>query len=78
MISPFYTEDDFVGGKLAQRWRDVMAEIVSAENYSNVYYIDGLDLLGEIKYNAAYFVHPNIYGVQKIADDLLEYISKTL
>lgn len=35
-------------------------------------YIDGLELLGDMSLISADEVHPNIYGVQQIADRLAE------
>ena len=40
--------------------------------YANITYINGLDLLGDMSLLSADEVHPNIYGVQQIADRLTE------
>ena len=37
-------------------------------------YINGLDVIGDMSYISADEVHPNIYGVQRIADVLTEKI----
>lgn len=47
---------------------------VKDENSANVKYINGLSLLDSVKYLSADKVHPNIYGVQKIADGLTAFM----
>ena len=76
VISPFYCNDDFDGHRQADKWRAMIKEIVEELHYKNVVYINGLDLLGEVKYLAADEVHPNVYGCQKIAESLLQIIKK--
>ena len=81
VISPFYNcGDDFneekqLGGK---RWRFHTERIVSELSYPNVTYINGLDVLGDMSYMSADEVHPNIYGVQRIADALTEKIRSAI
>ena len=78
-ISPFYhCGDDFDAQDNAKRWRVLVGEIVRKLNYSNVTYINGLDVLGDMSYMSADGVHPNIYGVQRIADKLTEIIKAKL
>lgn len=77
VISPFYNcGDDFVEEKRdgGERWRRLVGEVVSKLNYPNVTYINGLDVIGDMSYMSADEVHPNIYGVQHIADVLTEKI----
>lgn len=81
VISPFYNcGDDFNEEKYANgcRWRKRVGEIVAELNYPNVTYINGLDVLGDMSYMSADEVHPNIYGVQHIADVLTDKIRATL
>ncbi len=81
VISPFYNcGDDFdeekrLGG---ERWRRLVGEITAKLNYPNVTYINGLDVLPDMSYMSADEVHPNIYGVQKIADVLTEKIRSAI
>lgn len=70
IISPFYSNDDFDKKGRADNWRKIIAEIVAKENFDNVTYINGLDLLGDMSLISADEVHPNIYGIQQIADIL--------
>ena len=71
VISPFYhCGDDFSTSGHAKRWRLLMGEIVTKLNYKNVTYINGFDVLDHMSYMSADEVHPNIYGVQRIADVL--------
>lgn len=70
IISPFYFYDDFYEGGNGKRWRTLISEIVQKLAYPNVEYINGLDCLGNITYLCADEVHPNIYGVQKIYEQL--------
>lgn len=77
VISPFYNcGDDFVKEKRdgGERWRRIVGEVVSKLNYPNVTYINGLDVIGDMSYMSADEIHPNIYGVQRIADVLTEKI----
>lgn len=70
VISPFYSNEDYEGGTRAQKWRNILAEIVKREGLANVTYIDGPDLLGDISGLSGDVIHPNIYGVEKIAGGL--------
>ena len=81
VISPFYNcGDDFNEEKMAggERWRRIVGETVAKLGYPNVTYINGLDVLPDMSYMSADEVHPNIYGVQKIADVLTEKIGSTI
>ena len=81
VISPFYNcGDDFNDEKRAggERWRRLVGEITANLNYPNVTYINGLDVLGDMSYMSADEVHPNIYGVQRIADVLTEKIGNVI
>ena len=75
VISPFYhCAEDFSETDRAKRWRELIEEIVIRLNYKNVTYINGLDILDGMSYMSADGVHPNIYGVQRIADLITERI----
>jgi len=82
VISPFFwceeTFEDSEDYGLGEKWRKRIAEIVDALAYSNVTYINGLDILDNESYMSADFVHPNIQGVQRIADRLTEKLSSLL
>ena len=78
VISPFYCNDDFSGGDKAENWRRIIPEICAKLAYKNVVYISGTDLLGDMSLISADAVHPNIYGVQQIADRLTAIIKKHL
>jgi lysophospholipase L1-like esterase len=81
VISPFYNcGDDFNEEKRAggERWRRLVGEITVKLNYPNVTYINGLDVIGDMSYISADEVHPNIYGVQRIADVLTEKIREVI
>lgn len=70
VISPFYCNDDYNGVGTAALWRNLIEKIVIQLNFSNVKYIDGLELLGDMSLISADEVHPNIYGVAQIAERL--------
>lgn len=71
VISPFYhCGDDFNEADKAKLWRRIIEEIVSKLNFHNVTYINGLDVIDNMSYMSADEIHPNIYGVQRIADIL--------
>ncbi len=75
VISPFYhCGDDFKENDNAKNWRRIIEEITLRLNYKNITYINGLDVIGDVSYMSADEVHPNIYGVQRIADVLTQRI----
>lgn len=77
VISPFYyCGEDFDDNGYADKWRRIIEQVVRMLGYSNVTYINGLDILGDMSYMSADEVHPNIYGVQQIADKLTKYIQE--
>lgn len=79
VISPFYyCGDDFDNNGYADKWRRVIEQIVKKLAYSNVIYINGLDIIGDMSYMSADEVHPNIYGVQQIADKITYCIKQLL
>lgn len=78
VISPFYCGIDFSGKDGAENWRRIIAAIAAEDEYKNVIYINGLDLLGDMSGISADEVHPNIYGVQQIADRLTGIIKAAL
>ena len=78
VISPFYhCADDFNPSDRAKAWRKFIEEAVTKLNYQNVTYINGFEILDNASYMSADEVHPNIYGVQRIADALTDIIRKT-
>ena len=79
VISPFYhCGDDFDEEGRAKKWRRLIEQVVKKLNYSNVTYVNGLDIIGDMSFMSADEVHPNIYGVQQIADRITERIKKLL
>lgn len=77
VISPFYyCGDDFNENGYAKKWRRMIEEIVTELDYKNVTYINGINVLDNMSYMSADEVHPNIYGVQRIADVLTQEIQK--
>ena len=79
VISPFYhCGDDFDENRCAAKWRRLIEQVVNELDYPNVTYINGLDIIGDMSFMSADEVHPNIYGVQQIADRLTERIGKLL
>lgn len=79
VISPFYyCGEYFDENNNAKNWRRIIKEIIDELNYKNVTYINGLDVLDNMSYISADEVHPNIYGVQRIADVITEKIREVL
>ena len=79
VISPFYhCGDDFKEADNAKHWRVYLEQIVARLAYDNVTYINGMEVLDHMRYMSADEVHPNIYGVQHIADILTERIGRVL
>jgi len=78
VISPFYNDDDYLGVGNTENWRKCLSKIVPEKNYKNVTLINGCDLLGDMSLISCDLVHPNLYGVQQIADRLTDIIKKAL
>lgn len=78
VISPFYAFEDLRGGGRLASWRKIIREIVEKLNYPNVRYVDGLSLLGAPSLLSADLVHPNIDGVDAIADGLTKILGSML
>lgn len=76
VISPFYSYDDYRNEGKAEKWRKLIEQTISDLNYSNVVYINGLDLLGDMSLISADEVHPNIYGVNQIAERITKVIDR--
>ena len=72
IISPFYCHNDYRGGTNADKWRKTIAEEIKKAAYPGVEYINGLDILGDVSGLSADEVHPNIYGIQRMADRFYE------
>lgn len=68
VISPFYCGEDFNAKPEPNKWRTIIKEIVDKLAYENVTLVNGLDVLGDVNLLSADMVHPNIYGVQQIAE----------
>ncbi len=79
VISPFYhCGDDFKEHDNAKTWRRLIGEVTARLQYPNVTYINGMEVLDHMAYMSADEVHPNIYGVQRIADVLTERIGAVI
>ncbi len=74
VISPLYCSNDFHGGKEAAGWRKILKETIGRLEFKNVTYIDGTKLLNKMSLLTADEVHPNIFGVQQIAERLTNII----
>lgn len=74
VISPFYSFDDYKKEGKAEKWRMLIEQEVKKLNYSNVTYINGLDLLCDMSLISADEVHPNIYGVAQIAERITKIV----
>lgn len=78
VISPFYyCGDDFDESANAERWRRLIKQVVEELDYQNVTYINGLDIIGDMSFISADGVHPNIYGVQQIAERMTIHVQKS-
>ena len=78
VISPFYYCGDDNENDRAKIWRRVIEETISCLNYKNVTYISGLDVIGDASFMSADEVHPNIYGVARIADVLTDRLQSVI
>lgn len=68
VVSPFYCGEDFDEKPEPNRWRTIIKEVANRLAFDNVTLINGLDILGDASLLSADAVHPNIYGVQQIAE----------
>ncbi len=79
IISPFYfCGDDFDESGNGDKWRRLLKRITDELNLSNVTYINGLDMIGDMSFMSADEVHPNIYGVAQIAERLTRIIKEKM
>ena len=79
IISPFYhSGDDFNPNDRAKVWREIIKEEIERLNYKNVTYINGFEVLDHSRYITADGVHPNIYGVSRIAEVVTDKIKNRL
>lgn len=79
VISPFYyCGETFDASGKADRRRAQMEEIGRRMALKNVEWINGLEILDSMAYISADEVHPNIHGVQRIADRLTERIRQRI
>jgi lysophospholipase L1-like esterase len=78
VISPFYHCGDEKENDRAKVWRSIIEETVSRLAYKNVTYINGLDVLGDASFMSADEVHPNIYGVARIAEIITDRIRSVI
>ena len=75
VISPFYYYgDEFEEVSGGDKWRRIIKQEINKLNYKNVTYISGVDIIEDISYLSADLIHPNIYGVTKIADKMTKII----
>ena len=76
VISPFYYGmEDLDNNRDGDKWRRLLKQVTDELNYQNVTYVNGLDILDNMSYMSADEVHPNIYGVTRIAEKLTEILS---
>lgn len=79
VISPFCHCGEFLSeDKNAEKWRVITEKCIKEMNFSNVFYINGFDILDDMCYISADEVHPNIYGVQRIAEKMTQIINDCL
>ena len=74
VVSPFYCGEDFNEKSEPNKWRTIIKEVVNRLAFDNVTLINGLDILGDASLLSADVVHPNIYGVQQIAERMTDLV----
>ena len=75
VISPFYyCGEDIDNNKDGDKWRRLQKHVTDQLAFSNVTYINGIDIIDNMSYMSADEVHPNIYGMTRIADMLFSII----
>lgn len=80
IVSPFcFYGDDLGTAKNGDKWRKILKEVTEKLAFSNVTYINGMDVIGDSSlYISADEVHPNIYGCMKIAEVMTEKLKAVL
>lgn len=78
IISPILCYKSFDPLNKTSVWRDVIKNTVNKLNLPNVTLINGLDLINDYSLISADSVHPNIYGVQQIAEKMTKIISEKI
>ena len=76
-ISPVYNYDDYEKTGKSEKWRRIIASECDRIDSGNVVYVNGLELLGSMDLISADFVHPNIYGVNLIAEKLTKIVRES-
>ncbi len=75
VVSPFYYGAELLDNcRHGERWRRLLKQITAGLAYPNVTYINGLDIIDNISYMSADEVHPNIYGMAKIAERMTDIL----
>ena len=70
--------DDYEKTGKSEKWRRIIASECDRINSGNGVYVNGLELLGSMDLISADFVHPNIYGVNSIAEKLTKIVRESL
>lgn len=79
VVSPFYYYGDyFTPEDRAKIWRKILPSVVKELKLANVTYINGADVLNDCSFISADEMHPNIYGVQRIAEKMTELVGKAV
>ena len=73
VISPFYSYHEVQGETdTTANWRKILPQV--AAEYPNVRYLNGLDILGDVRWLTADCLHPSIYGQIRIAQQVYDRI----
>ena len=74
-VSPFFSDDDLYKKGRAEKWRKIMKDCIKQAELPNTLYVCGTDVLHDAQYLSSDELHPNIEGVNKIAEVLGNILS---
>lgn len=70
-IDTTYQYDDWQGGGILARFREILCEEVKKSGFKNAHYVNGTELMGGSWGLTGDLVHPNVMGVNAIVQNLL-------
>lgn len=77
-IDMFYFSLDYENNEKADVYRNIVRKVVEELNLANVSYINGKSLLDNMDGLSADLIHPNVRGMQKIAENLTSQLKSLI
>ena len=77
-IDMFYFSLDYENNEKADVYRNIVRKVVEELNLANVSYINGKSLLDNMDGLSADLIHPNVRGMQEIAENLTSQLKSLI